>query len=485
MQGIRNPARLKVLTDDQVEAIHDASLRLLERTGARFDGEDARRRLEQLGALRHPERKNVLTFPRVVVEEAIRHIPRYGTYCARDPKNDVSFDGEHTFAHALGGNPAILDSETGLIRSSTLRDVEQSTRLQDALPNCHTASPLVVATDAPGPLLVIKTVEAMIKNTSKCVPGYALRTAEMDVLLRMGACVAGGAEALRERPFFTLNGSPSSPLTYDTHVCDVMVLAAENGIPVDVVPCPIGGGTAPLSLAGGLAQQNAELLAGVMLLQTVDPKLPTQYSGRLSFLDLRSGKNLWGLPELGLVSAATVQIAHRYHMTADVYGVTTDANGWDLQIGLERMMAALPPALAGADNLSGIGGAWENAASLEMAVIDDEIYSDIFRIVRGIEVDEDRLALDVIDKVGPMGNFLAQRHTMKYLREGEMRNSPLWDKRTMERARTEGIRPIQDTAREKVRELLREHVVTPLDRDVGADLARVVAEGSKQLLKAA
>lgn len=485
MQGIPNPARLKVLTDNQVDEIHDASLRLLERTGARFDSEAATRRLEEMGALRHPARRNVLTFPRAVVEEAIRKIPRYGTYCARDPKNDVTFDGEHTFAHALGGNPAILDSETGLVRSSTLKDVEESARLQDALENCHTASPLVVATDVPAPLLVVKTVEAMIKNTAKCVPGYALRTSEVEVLLAMGTCVAGDAEELRRRPFFTLYGSPSSPLTYDGHVCDVMLLAVENGIPVDIVPCPIAGGTAPLPLAGGLAQQNAELLAGVMLLQTVDPSLPSQYSGRLSFLDLRSGKNLWGLPELGLVSAATVQIAHRYHMTADVYGVTTDANGWDLQIGLERMIAALPPALAGADNLSGIGGAWENAASLEMAVIDDEIYSDLFRIVRGIEVDEDRLALDVIDKVGPMGNFLAQRHTMKYLREGEMRYSSLWDKRTMDRARSEGIRPIQEVAREKVRQLLRDHSVTPLDRDVERDLARVVAEGSKRLLKAA
>ena len=485
MQGIRNPGRLKVLSDEQVDAIHEASLTLLERTGARFDSPEAIRRLEEAGALAHPTRKSVLTFPRSMVDAAIRRIPHYGTYCARDPKNDVTFDGEHSFAHALGGNPAILDSETGQIRSSTLKDVEEATRLQDALPNCHTASNLVVATDVPAPLLVIKTVEAMIRNTTKCVPGYALRTAEVEVLLEMGEAVAGGPEELRKRPFFTLYGSPSSPLTYDGHVCDVMLLAAEHGIPVDVVPCPIAGGTAPLSLAGGLAQQNAELLAGVMLLQTADAKLPSQYSGRLSFLDLRSGKNLWGLPELGLVSAATVQIAHRYHMTADVYGVTTDANGWDLQIGLERMIAALPPALAGADNLSGIGGAWENAASLEMAVIDDEIYDDVFRIVRGIEVDEDRLALDVVDKVGPMGTFLAQRHTLKYLREGEMRNSALWDKRTMDRARQEGVRPIQDVARDRMRKILREHTVTPLEPDVDKELARVVAEGGKRLLKTA
>ncbi len=484
MQGVYNPGRLKVLTEEQVEAIHEASLRILERTGVRFDSPEASRRLKEAGAVPRRDRNNVLTFPRSVVEGAIRKIPFYGTYCARDSKNDVTFDGQHTFAHALGGNPAILDLETGRIRSSTLRDVETATRLQDALKNCHTASNLVVATDVPAPLLVIKTLEAMIRNTSKCVPGYALRVPEVDVLLDMGAAVVSGREALRKRPIFTLYGSPSSPLTYDEHVSDVILRAVENGIPVDIVPCPIGGGTAPLPLAGGLAQQNAELLAGVVLLQTVDPKIPSQYSGRLSFLDLRSGKNVWGLPELALASAATVQIAHRYHMTADVYGVTTDANAWGLQIGLERMIAALPPALAGADNLSGIGGAWENAASLEMMVIDDEIYEDVFRVIRGIELDEERLALDVIDKVGPMGNFLAQRHTMKYLREGDLRNSPLWDKRTMDKAVAEGIRPIQDVARERALRLLTDHVPTPLDPDVDRELSRIVAERSKELLRA-
>ncbi len=485
MQGVRNLGPLKVLTPEQLDAIHEVSLTLLERTGARFDHEGAIRRLTERGALRHPGRKNVLTFPRDVVEDAIRKIPRFGSYCGRDPKDDVTFDGEHTFSHALGGNPAMLDLETDTARSSTLKDVVEAMRMQDALEHCHTAGPLVVATDVPAPVHVIKTMQAMLENTTKSVSGYALRTAEVEILLKMGACVAGGAEAFRKRPIFTLYGSPSSPLTYDEHVCDVILLGAAHGVPVDIVPCPIAGGTAPLSLAGGLAQQNAELLAGVMLLQTVDPTVPTQYSGRLSLLDLRSGKNLWGLPELGLVSAATVQIAHRYHMTADVYGVTTDANGWDLQMGLERMVAALPPALAGADNLSGIGGAWENCGSLAMAVIDDEIYADVFRLIRGIAVDEDRLALDVIDKVGPMGNFLAQRHTMKYLREGEMRNSTLWDKRTMDKARTEGIRPIQEAARERARQILKEHEPVPLDRDVRTELSRIVDEGCKSLLRVA
>ncbi len=481
LQGEMCKYRLKVLTDEQVDAIHEASLKILEKTGVRYDSNDAYERLLKNGAAKHPTRKNVLTFPRGVVEDAIKRIPPYGSFAARDPKNDIAFDGEHLFAHCLGGNPLMFDLETGESRRSTLKDVEDTTKIMDALPTCHSISNFVVATDVPPQLLVIKTMEAMMKNTSKCISGYALKVEEVDTLLKMWSAVAGDAEEIRKRPLFTVYGSPSSPLTYDEHAADVMLRGAEYGVPVDIVPCPITGGTAPITLSGGLAQQNAELLGGVMLVQTVNDKLPMQYSGRLSMLDLRSGNNIWGVPEMALASAATVQIAHKYNMIADVYGVTTDANIWDTQIGLERMMAALVPAMAGADNLSGIGGGWDNAGSYEMLVIDDEIYENVFRIVRGIEVDEGRLATDLIDKVGPMGNYLAQTHTMEYFRKGEMRVSPLFDKRTSERVRKEGVRPLHVAAKDVVKRILKEHEVTPLDSEVEQEISRIVKDAEKDI----
>ncbi len=483
MDGNKVNFRLKVLTDSQVDDIHEATLKILGHTGVRFDSEQCRQRLIKAGAAAHPTKKNVLTFSRSVIEETIKRIPKYGNYCARDPKNDVVFDGEHQYAHCLGGNPCMLDLETGESRMSTLDDVGKVTRIMDALPNCHTISNLVVATDVPPQLLVVKTQEAMMNNTSKVLSGYALNVETVDALVKMWSCVTGGVEELRKRPLFSVYASPSSPLTYDEHAADVMLRGAEYGAPVDLVPCPIAGGTAPITLAGGLAQQNAELLAGVVLVQTVDDKLPIQYSGRLSVMDLRSGKNVWGVPEMALVSAATVQIAHKYNMIADVYGVTTDANCWDMQIGIERMMAAMVPALAGADHLSGIGGAWENAASYELLVIDDEIYANVFKVVKGFQTTDDHLAVDVIDKVGHMGNYLAQMHTMKHLKAGEILNSKLLDKRTAERARKEGVRPLHLVAKDRVKQILKEHVPTPLDKDVQRELSRIVKESERTLLR--
>jgi trimethylamine--corrinoid protein Co-methyltransferase len=170
-------------------------------------------------------------------------------------------------------------------------------------------------------------------------------------------------------------------------------------------------------------------------------------------------------------------------MVADVYGVTTDVNMWDLQLGLERMMAALLPAAAGADYLSGIGGAWDNAASYEMLVIDNEIYANVFKATQGFKVDDEHLALDVIDKVGPMGNFLAQMHTMKNI--NEIRISQLFDKRTADKAKKEGLRPLQEAARDIAKKILKEHQPMPIEKDQTRALDAVIKEAEKTLIRRA
>ena len=482
MEGVKTGPKLKILTEGQIDEIHEASLSILERTGVRYDSPMAVERLVKHGAVLKHDSKDVVIFPRSLVEDSLKKIPRWRTYFARNPKNDITCDGEHLFAGSLGGNPSILDLDTGMPRASVLEDVENTARVMDALPNCHSIANNVVATEVPPEIQAVKTVEALMKNTSKCVSGYALNKETIDVMVDMWAVVAGGHEELRKRQMLSMFGSPSSPLTFDRSVCEVMVRSAELGVPVDIVPCPMAGGTAPVTLAGGLAQQNAEMLAGIMLVQTVDFRLPTGYSGRLSVLDLRNGANLWGMAEVALASAATVQIAHRYHIGCDVYGVTSDAPSWGMQMGLERMLVSVIPAMAGADSLSGIGGAWGTNSSYEMLVIDNEIYGDVFRVVQGIEVDKGRLALDVIDKVGNMGTFLSQMHTMEYLRRGEIRISPLWDKRGAERAWKEGIRPLEERAREEARRILKEHEPERLDKDIEKELARVVKEASKSLM---
>jgi len=485
MNGIKlNPnTRLRVMTDDQLDAVHEASLRILGKTGVRYDSEDARKRLLHAGGANHPTRKRVLTFPRAMVEEAIGKVTHNNIYFARDRKLDVVYDGEHMFPYAGGGDPKMIDLETGMVRPSTYEDVEMGARLGDALENNHFSSSLVMANDAPPGLVVLKTFEAMVKNTSKPMSTYAPDVTNLDYLLRMAACVAGGVEDLRKRPLISISGSPSSPLTYAENNCDVLLRSVENGIPFVPVPCPICGETGPMSIGGALAQQNAEILGGLMLVQTVTTKLPMLYSGRVCFMDPRTGRDLWGIPEEALVSAALVQLARRYGMVSDTNGMSSDITRWDMQMGLEFMMTGLVPALAGAESIAGVGGGWEGASSLEMMVIGNEVFHDISRILQGFQVDDRTLGLDVIDKVGHMGEFLAERHTMDNLRAGELRISDLWDKRTSGRATKEGFKPLQETARDQARKILKEHTPEPLDGDVVRAMDATVGEAAKLLVR--
>lgn len=483
MRGIKlNPTtRLRVLTEDQIDSIHEATLKILERTGIRFDSEDARKRLLNAGAAPHPSRRCVITFPRTMVEESIKKVTQHNVLYARDRSWDIQYDGYHMYPYAGGGDPKILDLETGLQRPSTYADVEMAARLGDALENNHFAASLVMATDVPHELLVLKTMEATMKNSVKAATGYAPNKESVDYLVKMWACVSGGIEELRRRPLFSLSGSPSSPLTFAENNCDVLLRSVEHGIPFTVVPCPICGETGPMTLGGSLAQQNAEQLGGVMLMQTVTTELPMVYAGRVCVMDPRSGKDLWGLPESALVSAALVQIAKRYRMVSDTSGMATDITRWDMQIGFEHMMTALLPSLAGADSIAGLGSGWEGASSLEMMVVNNEVFNDISKIIRGIQFGELDLEAELIDKVGHMGSFLAERHTIDTIRKEGVRISSLWDRRNSERAAKEGCVALQGRARDRVKELLTEHVPMPLDRDVERDVELVIKEASSNL----
>lgn len=483
MKGIPCVHHIKVLSEPQLEMIHEATLSLLERTGIRVDSEGARSRFLRAGASLHDSRKSVVRFPRSLIEDAITRVPRRIVYHARDPEWDIEYDGEHMFPYAGGGDPKMIDLDTGRVRPSTYSDIETAVRLGESLEHCRLAANIVEPTDVPPELSSVKTVEAALRNSVKPVSSHAFNGPTVDFIARMGACIAGGEEEFRKRPIIQLAGSPSSPLTYSEHMCETLMRSAELGIPYSIVPCPICGATGPMTLSGSLAQQNAELLSGLVLLQSIDANLPTVYSGRVCVMDPRSGKDLWGIPEQCVATVAMVQLARRYRMVSDVCGMTSDVAGWGLQMGLERMMTVLFPVLAGAESMSGIGGGWEGASSLEAMVIDNEIMNDVARLVRGIEVDEARLGLDVIDNVGHMGNFLAQRHTMEYLRRGEYRASGLWDKRTSQAVAREGSRSLLDVARERVRTILKEQTPKPLERDVERALSQVVKEAQRTLVR--
>jgi len=280
--------------------------------------------------------------------------------------------------------------------------------------------------------------------------------------------------------------SPVSPLIFPDDVVEAIMETARSNVSLGPLPCPTAGATAPLSLAGSLAQQNAEVLASVVLAQLVQPGLPIVYCGRLAMMEPRTGASVWGGVELGLASAATVQIGHRYGLPVNVYGLSTNAHTLEVQNGYERALNAAIPALAGADELSGIGEMEAGVTgSYAQMVCDNEIAASVNRLRRGFTADEDALAVEVIAAVmDGSRNFLDQRHTVRYLRAGEIMRTRLAERRLWDEWERAGREGMVERAQAEAERLLSEHEVPPLTEDQERELDEIMQEAGRGLVPA-
>ncbi|MBI4771191.1 MAG: trimethylamine methyltransferase family protein, partial [Chloroflexi bacterium] len=404
---------LSFLSAEDIEAIHTATLRILDETGILLTHPEARTLLDGAGAT---ILQNRVLLPPELVESSLALCPPTFTLRGRGG-NQATLGGGELHWHNLGGAPNVYDPVSNQRRPATVADVQDAARLLDALPNCTTVTPFFTPQDVPGEIMLLAMYRHTLPHTLKPVHGPGLQNAaEVGYLARMAEVIGPPPEVL------SLGISPISPLTFPDETSAAILATARPGIPFGPLPCPMAGATAPLSLAGALAQQNAEVLAAIVLAQLAHPGLPVYYCGRLAVMEPRTGGSVWGGVELGLISATTVQIAHRYRLPVNVYGLSTNAHDLSLQNGFERALNAAIPALAGADELSGIGemAAGVTGACAQM-VLDDEIAAGVRRLRHGITVNEDSLAVSLIAAVmnGP-GNFLSERHTVRYLRGGEI-----------------------------------------------------------------
>jgi trimethylamine---corrinoid protein Co-methyltransferase len=464
----------QILSSEEIEAIHAATLYILSRIGVILTHADARRALQEVGA--EVKHQRVL-IQEEAVERALGECPSLVHLHGRMGQ-EVVFGNGITYWHNLGGARDVYEPLSRTRRPAVVQDVVDSTRVLDALPNATTVTPFFTPQDVPGEVMSLAMYRHALPHTGKPLHGPGVQTAdEVRLLAEMAAVTGAPAQVL------TLGISPVSPLYFPDHITAAIMETASMGIPFGPLPCPNVGGTAPMALAGALAQQNAEVLAAVVLAQCVHPGLPILYSGRLAMLEMRTGNELWGGVELGMVSAATVQLGHRYRLPVNVYGLSTNAHTLDLQNGYERAINALLPALAGADELSGIGemAGGVMGCSAQM-VIDDEIAAGVLRIRRGFAVDEDTLALPVIAAVmDGERNFLGQRHTVRYLRAGEVLQTKLAERGVWDEWERNGRMDHSARAQAQAERLLKEHQATPLPDEQERELNRIMRSAERQL----
>jgi trimethylamine--corrinoid protein Co-methyltransferase len=323
-------------------------------------------------------------------------------------------------------------------------------------------------------------VAAILRNTGKNFDASPYSDEGFGFMIEMLKAVQG-EEEMRKRPIMTASFSPTSPLQFSVEVTKIAARAAEHNLPIAVLPCPVAGATSPVTLAGTLVQQNAEMLAGITMVQLLNPGNPVQYSPRCIPLDMRTGQACYGI-EATMMNVGCVQLAKYYNLPCDVYGLDTDSKMLDEQAGIERAMAGLLPALAGADSLSGAGCLESGiTTSYEQLVIDDEIYAMIFRAAKGVSVNEETLAVDVIAKVlRESSNFLEQKHTLNHFRTEHFMPA-LASREARARWEKTGSKSLAETAREKVRKILGEHQPLSLDEDVDKEIEKILKTATKAL----
>jgi trimethylamine---corrinoid protein Co-methyltransferase len=405
-----------VLTPEQVIRVHQASLEILEKVGLLVRNPQARQILARSGCA-VDDATLIVRFPRDVVEDFRASIPPTFTFHARDPKLDKTLPGDTPVIVTGSSAPNILDPLNGQERRATSEDLARIAHLVNALPGHDVFSISTLAEDAPPGLFSVTRFYAALKNTVKPVRGSG-PPEDFERILKLLFTIAGSEAAYRQQPFVTHHYCPVvSPLTMDFDSVAALIFYTERDLPCYPTIVPNAGLTSPITLAGTLAQGNAEFLAAAVLEQMVRRGKPTIYATLPTVGDMRTGAYAPGGIETGILFIAFAQMAMYYNVPNGGYIGLTNAKVNDAQSGYETGMSAVAGLLGGVQMFN-ITGLLDSLMAFDFAkaVIDDEIALMLKRIQRGLEFSESNLALDLIAQVGPGGMFMDHPHTLERMK---------------------------------------------------------------------
>lgn len=470
----------KVLTEGQIQEIHESSLQILEQVGISTDSEIILNTCERAGALVDRQSRRI-KIDSDIVENALKTTPRNVTLYGRDPEKDMLLD-EKKIHFGFGGTGVnyIRDLESGVIRIPTKKDVEEGSRLADALENFSFVMVLASALDCPSDVQYLHELEAKYNNTAKPIMHPLPGAAYARWSLEMAEVVAGGSEALKQRPIISAYSEPVAPLFYSTDNEDIFEFAKFKA-PIIIGPGPILAATGPGTLMGTFSQGIAESLFGIVLTQLANPGTPVVIGNHLAIMDMQTTRTCYAAIEWAMGRAMLAQMARFYGIPSSGQGGCSDAKIPDAQAGAEAALTALISAQSGI-NMMHNGGtmAGGTLGSFELAVINNEIYGMLERFLHGPDVNKETLALGVIREVGPEGQFLSHDHTLAYFRK-EMYFPKLFDRQSEDAWLNHGGKTIFEKAREKAQDIISTHKVECLSSKQQASLSRIIEEARKIL----
>ena len=457
------------LSKSQILDIHEASLAVLAETGVAVEHPEARALYQLAGARVDGTRVYI---PAQLVDRAIQTAPSQVLLAGRDPAQDVMLEGDRVYAGTGGSPTSVLPLGAETVRPATLQDLVDMARLADSLEHCDFIVVPIHPTDIPEEDVPTNRFYACLSNSSKHIMGGVGSVAGARAVIQMAATITGGLEDLQARPIVSaITSWMVSPLHLDTSVTSILLEWCRYRVPLVLSSAPMAGSTSPVTLAGTLVQLNAEQLSGIVLTQLANPGTPVLAGYIPGVSDLRSGGYLGGAIEFGVMQAAAAQLAHFYRIPIYCSGGMTDAKLPDVQAGYEKMGTFLLAAMAGCNYIHHAIGMLSNmsTASLEQAIIDDEIVGMATRVLRGVEVSRNSMATEAIGRVGPGGHYLLDPQTLEYMRSeyfypvvADRQNRGAWE--------VTGKLTARERAIQRVQKLLERHRPVALQPDADREI---------------
>jgi len=480
MMDTEETMRFRVLSDRQIERIHLATLEVLARTGVRVLHDEGLKLLREAGCF--VKDGDLVKIPPHLVEDAISSAPPRVVIANREGERVMPLEGDRTYFGTGSDCVHTLETLTGKRRLTVRKDVANAAKVCDALPHLSFVMSLGLVSDRHEKVSDIHQFQAMLESTVKPILFTAHSRDNLKIIRDIGWEVAGGREAFEANPFIIHYSEVISPLIHTHEGVDKVLFCAESLIPLVYVSGLMAGGTAPVTTAGALVLANAEALSGLVIHQLKRRGAPMISGGMSTIMDMRTSKYCHGAPELHLSHAALADLYHHYRIPIWGSAGCSDSELPDEQAAMESTLSCLMSAQSGANLVHDVGYLDNGLTGcLEVVVMVDEIAGMVDRVMRGVEITEDSLAVDVIDRVGPGGEFLSDEHTYRLVRR-EHWYPTLLNRSTYDDWSRLGGKDLRTRLNERAKEILETHEPRPLDSKTEASVRKIVEDYEKKVV---
>ena len=471
--------RINLLSDEQIGRLHQASLRILATIGVHVPHEEMLRMLAAAGADVCRETQ-IVKLPEKLVLESLEQAGKRFVIYGRDRTQRAQFGFGRRNYNSIAGEALWLDDNLER-RYATLDDVRTASRLADALPRINIVGAMSDPHELPPAYRCVFVAAEQLKNTTKPITFWFHDRASARFLMELFAIVSGGEEEASRYPLAYPFLEPISPLRFPQKGIDLLFETCRFNLPVPIGPMAQTGATAPATLAGTMAQENAEILAGICLIQQIRPGTPVCYGGIPHVFDMRTTQLVFAGPEQALLAVGMTQLGKSYGLPVYINVGLTDSKIPDAQAGLEAGVTLACGAMAGADIFGhlGICGV-DQASSLTMLVMQHEIIGYVESLLRDVEISDEKLGLQTIQQAIEAGSFLAEEHTLRHFRS-ELWFPQLLDRRFFQSWADDGKQDMAARCRTMKDRLLREHEPTPMSDDTLRAVDQLLADAKRHL----